>query len=375
LRKVIILFAGFLTVSTIFLSCKKEKTYSLEVKDGVKYIHNLMPQHDHPTAELEFVQQIGELEAEDENYLFSFPISVAEDEEGNIYILDIKECCIKKFTADGIYMSRFGRPGQGPGELEYPQTIDCHGQRLLVTTASAQFHLFDLDGGYIERFRLSRYQGLYMKFLNADKVVGYSMNPRGENNQDNKILKIFDLQGNLLHDFGEPFLVDNTRSSWVANFLQITVDDKDNIYVAFSSQNRVEKYSGSGDLLMKIDRELPFDLDYKYKKAKMEVLGKVREYMDEDFPHVNRGIGVDNKGRIWVLTYKTEVPKDIKGEDFIYQDYLKFDVHSEDGILLTEVPVPDGMERFDNWTMCGDRIYFVDPYGQACVYEYKVVSR
>jgi hypothetical protein len=89
---ILLLFAGFLTVSTIFLSCKKEKTYILEVKDGVKYIHNLKPQHDHPTAGLEFVQQIGELEPEDENYLFSFPISVAEDEEGNIYIMDIKEC-------------------------------------------------------------------------------------------------------------------------------------------------------------------------------------------------------------------------------------------------------------------------------------------
>jgi sugar lactone lactonase YvrE len=375
MKKIIILFASFLTVSAILLSCKKEKTYILEVKDGVKYIHNLKPKHDHPTAGLEFVQQIGELEPEDENYLFSFPISVAEDEEGNIYIMDIKECCIKKFTADGVYMSRFGRPGQGPGELEYPETIDCHGRRLLVTTASAQFHLFDLDGKYIERFRLSRYQGLRMKFLSADKVVGYSMSPRGENNKDNRILKIFDLEGNLLHDFGEPFLVDNTRSSWVANFLQIAVDNKDNIYVAFSYQNRVEKYSGSGDLLMKIDRELPFDLEYKYKKAKMEVLGKAREYMAQDFPLVNRGIGVDSQGRIWVLTFKKEVPKDIKGEDFIYQNYLKFDVHSEDGILLTEVPVPDGMERFDNYTMCGDRVYFADPYGQACVYVYKIVSR
>ncbi len=357
----------------IFLSCHKERTYTLEVKDGVRYIHNLKPKYDTPTAELEFFRQIGELEPEDENYMFSFPIGAAEDEEGNIFILDEREYCVKKFTSDGKYVSRFGRQGQGPGEFEYPQTIDCRGQRLLVTSMSAVFHLFDLNGQYIERFRVPRYQGFGMKLMNSDSVVAYSMSPRGENTNQNKILRIYDLQGKVLQEFGEPFLVDNTSSSWVANFLGIAVDSQDDIFISFVHQNRIEKYSGNGKLLMKVDRELPYELEYKYEKAEMEIRGRIQEYLKEDFPYISRGIRVDSKGQIWVIVYKKQFPKNVQGRDFIIQEYFEFEVYSGDGILLTRVPFPEKIEKFDNWAMHKDKVYFVDPYGQACVYVYKVV--
>jgi len=45
------------------------------------------------------------------------------------------------------------------------------------------------------------------------------------------------------------------------------------------------------------------------------------------------------------------------------------------GILLAKFPFPNEIERFDNFTMDGDHIYFADPYGQACVYKYEVVWR
>ena len=372
-KKIVLFIAGFLLAPIIFLTCQKEKTYTLEVKDGVRYIHNLKPKFDTPTAELEFIQQIGELEPEDENYMFNQPLSAAEDEDGNIFILDAEDYCVKKFSSDGRYITRFGRQGQGPGEFQYPMTIDCRGQRLLVTSMPEVFHLFDLNGQYIERFTVPRYQGFDMKLMNSDSAVAYSMSPRGENTNQNKILRIYDLQGKVLHEFGEPFLVDNTNSSWVANFLDITVDSQDNILVSFTRQNRIEKYSGSGKLLMKIDRELPYKLEYKYKKAKMEIRGVIREYLDQDFPYVSNGVGVDGKGRIWVLSFKKEVPEVTEGMVFSIQEYLVFEVYSGDGILLTRVSFPEKIENFDNWTMHEDKVYFVDPRGQACVYVYKVV--
>jgi len=375
MNKVGFIITSFFLASMLFLSCQKEQTYKLEVKDGVRYVHNLKPKNDKPTTALEFIQQIGELEPEDENYMFTHPLSVAEDEKGNIFVLDSREYCVKKFTADGKYVSRFGRLGQGPGEFEYPGTIDCRDHRILVTSMPSIYHLFDLSGQYIKRFSLPRYQGLNMKFMNSDRVVAYSMNPRAENNKENKILKIYDLQGNILHEFGEPFLLDNARYSGSANFLNIAVDRQDNIFIAFMHQNRIEKYSGSGKLLMKIDRELPYKLEYKYEKTEMEVEGRVIEYIRGNFPFVSRGIGVDSRGRIWILAYKKEVPKNLEGKEFIFQEYLVFEVYSKDGILLTRVPFPEKIDRFDNCTMHEDRVYFVDPYGQACVYVYKVIEK
>jgi hypothetical protein len=375
MRKNFISWTVFLAASTLFFSCQKEQTYRLEIKDGIRHVHNLKPKNDKPAAGLEFSQQIGELEAKDENYLFAFPISVAEGEQGNIYILDTKDGCVKKFSAAGQYLLRFGRNGEGPGEFQYPQTIDVSPQgRLFVSTMSSHFHLFDLSGQFIDRLELPRYQGLFPKYMNSGQIVAYSMNSTGDNSPDNKILKIYDGRGNIVREFGEPFLVDKTRSSWVANFLHLTVDSDDNIYAVFIHQNRIEKYSEAGRLLMTIDRTLPFKLEYGYKKETMDIGGSVRTYDAEDFPLVALGIGVDGLGRIWVLALRKEIPKDIQGEEFIPQDYLVFEVYGEDGVLLFHVPFPAGVSSFDNMTMHGDHLFFADPHGQACVYEYKVVD-
>jgi len=364
-----------LSVALVSLSCHREKAFTLEIKDGTRIVHNLRPKIDNPRSRLEFVLQIGELEPEDENYMFDQPLSVTENHMGNTFILDPEEGCIKKFSSSGEYITQFGSLGQGPGEYQFPTLIDCRSGQLLVASMAAQFHIFDLNGEYIKKFELPRYQGLNMRLMDFDKVVGYSLGFRHDNSKENTILKIFNTDGNIIHEFGEPFLVDNARGSWIANFPCITIDGDNNIYLAFNHQNRIEKYSDNGELLLKISRELPFGLEYKYGKEKMEIQGVVREVNSTIFSFVTRGIGVDSQGRIWVLGYKAEIPRDQGSEGFVIQEYLHFEVFSKEGILLVRLPFPDGMESFDNMTMDGDHIYFADPYGQACVYKYKVVWR
>ena len=65
--------------------------------------------------------------------------------------------------------------------------------------------------------------------------------------------------------------------------------------------------------------------------------------------------------------------KQQKVEDFFFQEFTNFEVYSEEGILLANVPFPDEVASFDNLKMCRDHVYFVDPYDQACVYQYRVV--
>ena len=369
------LISVLLSIALLTMSCQREQTYTLEINDGTRIVHNLKPKIDNPRSSLEFVLQIGELEPEDENYMFDQPISVTEDHMGNTFVLDPEEGCIKKFSSSGDYLTRFGRKGQGPGEFQYPMQIDCRSGQILVSSGAAQFYIFDLKGEYIKKFGLSQYEGLYMKLMDFDKVVGFSMGPRHNNSKEDKILKIYDTEGKTEHVFGEPFLVDNSKSSWIANFTDIAVDNDNNIYLAFAHQNRIEKYSDSGELLLKISRELPFGLEYKYGKRKIEIQGVVREVDMEQFSLVSGGIGVDSEGRIWVLGYKAEVPRDQGREGFVIQEYLHFEVFNKEGIFLARLPIPDGIKRFDNMTMDRDHIYFVDPYEQACVYKYKAIWR
>ena len=272
------------------ISCRGERTYLVEVRDGVRYVHNIKPVSERPAVSLSFVRKIGELEPNDPNYLFLSPMSVAEDDEGNIYVLDTKDFCVKKFGADGTFIRWFGRRGQGPGEFQYPMTVGVGGRgRLIVSSMSSDFYIFDFDGKFADHFRLPPYQGISPAILNSDRLVGYAFEARGENGRDNKILKIYDFKGQVQHEFGEPFLLETAKRTWDANFLHITVDDKDNIFVAFTSQNRIEKYSGTGQLILSIDRTLPYKIEYRYEQTTMDIGGKAVPIDQQVFTPVTRG--------------------------------------------------------------------------------------
>lgn len=372
----IILVALLMAFSaTASLSCRGERTYTVEVKDGVRYIHNIKPASNEPAAGLSFVRKIGELESKDPSNMFMTPMSAGEDEKGNLYVLDEKDHCVKKFGADRKLRLRFGRQGQGPGEFEYPMTVEVGvPNRVVVSTMSSELHVFDYDGNYIDRFRLPPYRGINPALLGSDLVVAYAFQANGENNRDNHVLAIFDFKGQVLREFGEAHFLETARNTWQANFPQITVDGADNIYVAFTNQNRIEKYSATGQLLLSVDRVLPYEIAYRYEKSSMEVRGKAVPIDQPDFTPVSTGLGVDGRGRIWVLSVQKAISRSQMPKDYVIQDYVAFEVYDEDGVLLSKVPFPREVARFDNITMHGDHVFFVDPFDQACVYEYAVVD-
>jgi len=226
------------------LSCRRETTFTVEIRDGVRYVHNIKPASDRPVAGLAFAGKIGELESKDPDRQFVRPMSADEDGAGNLFILDDKESCVKKFGARREYLGRFGRNGQGPGEFQYAMkiTVSASGQ-VIVSTMSSEFHVFGNGGTYVDRFRLPPYRGISPAVLGSDRVVAYAFQVNGENSRDNHVLAIFDFRGQVLHEFGEPFLLDTARRTWNANFLSLAVDGEENIYAAFSSLNRIEKYS------------------------------------------------------------------------------------------------------------------------------------
>jgi len=357
------------------LACRKERTYTSEVRDGVRYVHNLGPASEKPAAGPAFVRKIGELESKDPDYQFTRPVSVAEDGRGNLFILDDKEGRIKKFGPDRKFLLQFGRKGQGPGEFQYPMTVDIGASgQVVVSTMSSEFHVFDNDGAYVDHFRLPPYRGISPAILGSDRIVVYAFQANGENNRDNHILAVFDFQGRIKHEFGEPFLLDTARKTWNANFLSLAVDEDESIFVAFSSLNRIEKYSPEGNLLLSIDRTLPFEVTHSYVKSSMDIGGKVVPVDEPDFTPVNSGIGIDGRGRIWVLSFRKGVTRSQAPKDYNIRDYLAFEIYSPEGILLSRIPLPPEIVKFDSMTLHGDHVFFVDPFDQACIHEYAVVD-
>ena len=49
--------------------------------------------------------------------MFHNPSDIEIDNEGNIYILDSGNFCVKKFDKNGNFLRRYGKKGKGPGEF------------------------------------------------------------------------------------------------------------------------------------------------------------------------------------------------------------------------------------------------------------------
>ena len=65
-------FYGLVTLITVLFSLNTSIAQEIEIKDGIKYIHNKEPKWGkEPKVKLEFIQEIGGMDVEDKNYLIS----------------------------------------------------------------------------------------------------------------------------------------------------------------------------------------------------------------------------------------------------------------------------------------------------------------
>ena len=154
-RKLLHAFFPALAVAAI-LSCgdQTHDTYTVDILEGVRHVHNHAPlQGNTPNVRLEFVQKIGSLETEDENYQLYHPLDLAVDEDsGTIFILDAGNKKVKMYDRDGTFLSSFGQSGGGPGDFQNPVALeaDSDGSLLITDSRRRRCVRFDHTGAELE---------------------------------------------------------------------------------------------------------------------------------------------------------------------------------------------------------------------------------
>ena len=122
------------------------------VKDGdVTVVKNPKePLHRTPVLELKEDLSIGGAQAQGYD-VFSQISDVVVDEAGSIYVLDGRSSQVKVFDASGKYLRTIGRPGQGPGELEFPMTLSLVRSKgeLAVHQMSPRMAFYKPDGTFL----------------------------------------------------------------------------------------------------------------------------------------------------------------------------------------------------------------------------------
>jgi hypothetical protein len=88
---------------------------------------------------------------EDESVLYG-PSAVCVDDAGDVFVLDFKLYCIKKYNAEGELLMTFSRQGEGPGELgrAYDMAMTADGNLVVFDSDNHRLTVFDRDGEYVD---------------------------------------------------------------------------------------------------------------------------------------------------------------------------------------------------------------------------------
>jgi DNA-binding beta-propeller fold protein YncE len=79
---------------------------------------------------------------------FAAPQGVAVDQEGNVYVTDTLNDRVEIFDADGVFISTFGKPGDGPGNFARPKgiAIDGDGHIWVADEMQDRLQVFNREG-------------------------------------------------------------------------------------------------------------------------------------------------------------------------------------------------------------------------------------
>jgi len=78
------------------------------------------------------------------NGQFSYPVSIAIDTGGYVYVTDWSNSRVEKFTSTGTYVTQWGSFGTGTGQFEYPYGI--------AVDSSGYLYVTDVENGRVEKF-------------------------------------------------------------------------------------------------------------------------------------------------------------------------------------------------------------------------------
>lgn len=393
----------FLFVFTLTFSFGQK----LETIDGVRVVHNGKEGAwgKEPKVSLEFMKTIGDIESTDDNILFYMPTAMAFDAEGHIYVLDSGNHRIQKFDANGKFVATIGNQGQGPGEFQYPQSIDVDSDGMLYISESMnrRIQILTPEGEEQKTVKMIEDSVGLVRAFGSDQLLmggtGLFSFGMGMMNEEEKtlpeLIKILDMDGKLQKDFGKQFDFKDFLMNRMGNQFHFILDESDNIYVAFDYQNRIEKYAPDGTLLWRADRELGYSTDPPKAKGGIQRSGGRVMIEQPDMNRCASGIGVDNEGRLWVVTLKRQIKEEERVETNVRAsmstsggrsmnvsvggntevretDMFQLEVYDPEGVLLGVIPVKHFV---DDIFLNGDKVYLLDRMRGMQFFEYRIVGK
>jgi len=367
-----ILFVSVLLLFLIPFACSKktESEASVEVVDGIEYVHNTrIPLHPEKSVTFEEELSIGGEECE----MLARPMLYIADNEGRIFISDYQDQAIKVFDSNGEFIQNIGRQGEGPGEFSNVgrMTFLPDGRLMVTDWGSNRISFFDPEGAYLTGYHWTERLGRVCCATDLDCVMEvYTFEESKDPLVGRKLfVKKFDFKGNEILTFGE-FQTEEMKvhtessSSGATMMMGISLphsphtifaadQESQRLYHCVNDEYMIEVFDKDGNVFRRIDRPyepLPFtDEDAKefrsrYEERGSEGLKKMVQGMSlPSVKTITPQMRVDDSGNLWVETYEQREEED--------KVLIAYDIFNPDGYYEAKVWVDVKPEIFMNGKM------------------------
>jgi hypothetical protein len=177
---------------------------------------------------------------------FNLPVGVAMDAAGDVYVADVGNSRIQKFSNTGTYITQWGSPGSGNGQLNFPQGV--------ATDADENVYVADTGNHRIQKFSNT---GTYItQWGSPGSGDGQFNNPAGMATDAAGDVYVADRLNNRIQKFsntGTYLLQWGSQGTGNGQFIDpsgVATDADGYVYVADTNNHRIQKFSNTGTYLL-----------------------------------------------------------------------------------------------------------------------------
>jgi hypothetical protein len=231
---------------------------------------------------IEEVLSIGDI---DDDLIYQWA-GLTTDEEGNIYLTDLKDYSIKKFNKRGQLLEKTGKKGQGPGDFNSPVIIKYFDGKLYVSEIyKPGIQVF--DNNLIFLYAIPIMQAISdFGVVSSDEVAISGFRSYSKEEEGKFFISFYDARGQIKKKIEYA----TNEDADMLNMIDFCIDKNKNIVFVYTWKDRVGKIDQAGKQIF--TKSL---LGIKKPKTKKSQFG--------EFPTdiIYKAVDIDQYGNIFIL--------------------------------------------------------------------------
>lgn len=178
---------------------------------------------------------------------FDSPMGIAVDGSNHVYVADYSNHRIQKFTSDGTFVTKWGSQGTGDGQFSFPHgiAIDSAGYVYVLEFMGARVQKFTSDGMFVTKWG-SQGSGDGQFFHPIGIAVDGSGHVFVGDNQNHRVQK-FASDGMFVTKWGSQ----GTEDGQFNNPYGVATDGSGDVYVVDYFNHRIQKFASDGTFVTK----------------------------------------------------------------------------------------------------------------------------